>query len=185
MKLICGIGNTGKLYHNTRHNVGFMVLDLFKEQYNLSFSLNKKFNCEVAEGNIDSEKVFLVKTLSFVNNTGVELSKIINYYKIPISDILIISDDINLDIAKLRYRPEGSSGGHKGLNSIIAQLGTNNFSRLRIGIGNNPNIPRADFVLSGFNVDESQSMHKSFEVACQVINYFIRNQNINDLMSTL
>jgi len=135
MKLIVGLGNPGKQYEKTRHNAGFMAIDEIQERMNFgSFKMSDKFKAEIAEGQIENEKVILAKPQTFMNLSSQSVSAIINFYKIPIEDLIVIFDDADLPYGNMRIRPEGSGGGHKGMKSIIESIGTQGFVRVRLGI---------------------------------------------------
>ncbi|MCX6812852.1 MAG: aminoacyl-tRNA hydrolase [Candidatus Berkelbacteria bacterium] len=141
MKIIFGLGNPGEKYVGTRHNVGFDFVDLLAKHPRLNlvgemlkFNSSKKFKAEIAETQISGDKILLVKPLTFMNLSGDAVRKIVDFYGIDIADILIVSDDLDLPVGMSRIRLSGSSGGHKGLDSIITSLGEDNFTRLRIGI---------------------------------------------------
>lgn len=159
MKLIVGLGNPGKKYENTRHNVGFMVLDTLVHELYAKFSNNKQLKAELSEINIDGEKVILAKPDNFMNNSGEVVSAIANKFKLDPSDIWVVYDDASLPFALLRTRLEGSAGGHNGVKSIIASLQAEDFIRLRIGIGETPEkIPLEDWVLSKFTKKEQKTL---------------------------
>jgi len=135
MKLIVGLGNPGKKYQKTRHNAGFMAVDSISDAYNFSeYKKSDKHKAEIAEGKIWDEKVLLTKPQTFMNLTGKSVQSILNFYKIPINDLIVIYDDIALPQGSLRIRMSGSAGGHNGMKSIIQELGTEDFVRIRIGI---------------------------------------------------
>jgi PTH1 family peptidyl-tRNA hydrolase len=141
MKIIVGLGNPGKEYTGTRHNVGFAFIDeltkhprLNSAGGELSFTVNKKFQAEIAETQIAGDKYILVKPQTFMNLSGKSLRAILDFYKAGISDILVVSDDLDLPLGMTRVRLTGSSGGHRGIESIISEVGTKDFARLRIGI---------------------------------------------------
>jgi len=134
VKLIVGLGNPGSKYAITRHNVGFMVLDELAKKLGLKFTTNKNYLADWAK----NETVELVKPQTFMNNSGSAVSKVIQKHNLLPQDILIVMDDIDIELGKLRFRTEGSSGGHKGMQSIIDTLGTDKFARLKIGIGRPP-----------------------------------------------
>ena len=131
MKLIVGLGNPGKEYENTRHNVGFMIVDNYANNYGVLVD-KKKFNGLYCELFVDGEKIILLKPLSYMNLSGEVVSKFVNYFNIDLNDILVISDDLDLPVAKYRLRLFGSSGGHNGLKNIEFMLNTNKFKRFRI-----------------------------------------------------
>ncbi|MFC1734097.1 aminoacyl-tRNA hydrolase [candidate division KSB1 bacterium] len=135
MKLIVGLGNPGKKYENTRHNVGFMAVQWLVDSFAFEpFKKSAKHKCEMTEGFIGSEKVILMKPQTFMNLSGQAVQSVAQFYKIPVEDAIIISDDVNIDTGTLRIRRSGSAGGHNGLKSIIQELGTDEFVRVRIGI---------------------------------------------------
>ena len=154
MKMIVGLGNPGKEYENTRHNMGFIVLDNFAKSLGISIDKNK-FNALYKDLFVAGEKVLLVKPLSYMNLSGEAIRAVMDYYKIDVKDIIIIYDDIALNIGKIRIRANGSDGGHNGIKSIISHIGTNNFNRIKIGIG--PQIgPSEYFVLNNFPKEQSE-----------------------------
>lgn len=134
MKLIVGLGNPGKEYDGTRHNFGFAVLDELAHKFGGSFSLNKKFKAEMSEFFIDGEKIILAKPQTFMNKSGESVREIVGYFNISNDRVWVIYDDIDLEIGNVRIRKNGSSGGHKGVQSIIDNIGTENFVRFRLGI---------------------------------------------------
>lgn len=155
MKLIVGLGNPGKEYENTRHNIGFIFLDNFASVHNISID-KEKFNGLYAQAIINDEKVILLKPLSYMNLSGEVVKRFVDYFKIDIKDILIISDDLDLVFGKIRLRPDGSSGGHNGLKNIALHLGTDQFKRLKIGISNDKTMNTKDYVLGKFSKEEKE-----------------------------
>lgn len=154
MKLLIWLWNPGTRYSQTRHNVGFLCLDFIAERYDFwAFKNEPKFQAEVSEWRLWSEKVILVKPQTFMNLSGDALSKICHFYKIETRDWCVIYDDKDMDFWKLRYRSTGSSGWQNGIKSIISHFWSD-FSRLKIGIGNDPRYDTADWVLSKFSSDE-------------------------------
>lgn len=134
MKLIAGLGNPGKEYQNTRHNSGFMAVDLLAEKLGTSISTNK-FNALIAQTRIEGQAVLLMKPLTYMNESGSAVSQAVSYYKIEPEDILILHDDMDLPVGSLRIRKKGSAGGQKGMKSIISCLNTDEIARIRIGVG--------------------------------------------------
>ena len=162
MKLVVGIGNYGKEYECTRHNIGFMVLDYFPG--NKKFV--KKFNALCCEENINGEKVIFIKPLTYVNLSGDAVAKFANYYKIDSKDILIIQDDLDLSFLKYRLKYKSSAGGHNGMKSIISSLGTDMVPRLKIGIAHDRSIDTKDYVLgriSKANLEQFNEMSPVFK----------------------
>lgn len=169
MKLIAGLGNPTAKYENTRHNVGFAVIDELVDKYNIPLDVIKHKGM-YGKGKIEGQTVILLKPMTFMNLSGESVAEVAKYYKIPPEDVIVIYDDINLDVGRLRIREKGSAGGHNGIKNIIAHLGTEEFPRLRIGIGMKP--PRmdlADYVLSHFSEDEQAAMNQGYERACEAM----------------
>lgn len=172
MFIIAGLGNPGKEYTGTRHNVGFDTLDYLAEKCGVQ--LNKlKFNSVYGETNINGEKVMLVKPVTYMNRSGVAIDEIIKFFKIPVENIIVIYDDIDIPVGTLRIRPHGSPGTHNGMKSIIQHVGSN-FPRIRIGIGRNPHMDLADYVLQRFSAEDRDKilpiMEKAAEAAVEIIN---------------
>ncbi|MDD4211834.1 MAG: aminoacyl-tRNA hydrolase [Bacilli bacterium] len=134
MKIIIGLGNPGLKYRATRHNVGFMMVDMMATYYQKKWTLSKPMKCETCELAIDGEKVILVKPLTYMNLSGQAAIAIINFYKVPLKDVLVIYDDLDLEVGCYKIKPTGSSGGQKGMKSLIDCLGTQDIQRIRIGI---------------------------------------------------
>ena len=172
MKLIVGLGNPGKEYINTRHNVGFMVLDYFLGN-NLKWK--EKFNGLYYESLIDGEKVIFLKPLTFMNLSGEAVVKYKNYFNLDIEDILVIHDDMDIDLGKYKLKRNSSSGGHNGIKSIINSLNSNAFLRLKIGITHNKNIDTVDYVLGKFNEKEMDLLKSSFNTYEEIIRSFVVN----------
>lgn len=172
MKLICGLGNPGDEYKNTRHNAGFIFIDKFAESLNSSgFKKKNDFNALIAESGDGIDKIIFVKPLTFMNRSGESVSKIANFYKIHAADIFIVYDDIDLPLGSIRFRKNGSAGTHNGMKSIIANLGSQDFPRLRLGIESrtNKNFPLDAFVLSRFTDEELDIFNKSLEEGVEVL----------------
>lgn len=183
--LIVGLGNPGKSYEKTRHNVGFRVIDIVAHQLHLSsFKRDqKKFNSDYAIGRMDHKQLFLVKPLTYMNRSGIAVRQWVDYYQIPYSHILVILDDIALPFGKIRFRAKGSSGGHNGLQSVIDHLGTDAFPRLRIGIGNQyPKGKQVQYVLSRFTRQEEIQLDRLLLVIAEAVIAFIEN-GINYVMN--
>jgi PTH1 family peptidyl-tRNA hydrolase len=165
MTIIAGLGNPGSQYQQTRHNVGFDTLDFLAAQYRLT-SFKYKHKALVAEGNMQGSRVMLVKPQTYMNNSGESLREILDYYKIEPARLIVIYDDIDLDVGKLRIRSKGSAGTHNGMRSIISHLNTVEFPRIRIGVGKPvPPMDLADFVLSRFSQEERKLINEAVEKA--------------------
>lgn len=168
-KLVVGLGNPGSKYEGTRHNIGFEAVDrLARGGSGVGFS--RKFDGLVAEAEIDFRRVLLLKPETFMNLSGRSVRQAIQFYKLdPVADLLVICDDLNLPLGKLRIKPSGSDGGQKGLRDIMAQLGTDAYSRLRIGIGDRGPIDASDFVLSRFKPAERPIIDDALITASQAV----------------
>lgn len=166
MKLIVGLGNPGVKYENTRHNAGFMVLDRIAEKLNAPIE-KEKFEGKYVKTRIGSEDVILLKPETFMNNSGFSLRACMDFFKIPASDILVVYDDMDIPVGKIRLRQKGSAGGHNGVKSVITCALTNEFDRIRVGIGRNPQIPIVNYVLSKFSQDEREDLDKAVEEAAE------------------
>ncbi len=172
--LIVGLGNPDKKYENTRHNTGWLALDRIAEKYNCK--VNKiKFKSFVGECTVGGAKVMLMKPTTYMNNSGQAVVEAMNFYKIPPENVIVIFDDISLDVGKMRIRSKGSDGGQKGMRSIIYLSGSDNFPRIKIGIGAkpNPNWDLADWVLSKFTNDEYKLMSDMFDNAAKAVELII------------
>lgn len=173
MRLIVGIGNPGSRYKNNRHNVGFQFLDFFVTKKLIRFRASK-FDYHFAEGEFSGKPFVLIKPDTYVNNSGLAVLDCIDHYKIDVTDILVVVDDVNLSLSDIRIRKSGGDGGHNGLSSIIYHLQSNNFSRLRIGIGNDFESGNlVNHVLSDFDKNEFMQLEKSFEISEQLAESFI------------
>ena len=172
MKLIVGLGNPGKEYEKTRHNTGFIILDYFALKNNVSID-KKKYNGLYGETTINNERIILLKPQTFMNLSGECVQKFVNFYKIKIEDILIINDDLDLEVGRIRVRRSGDSGGHNGLKNIELNLGTKDFKRLKIGISKNKTFDTKDYVLGKFSKDEYDILTKLMEVTSDLLEDFI------------
>ena len=165
MKAIIGLGNPGMKYAGTRHNIGFDAVTAIADKYNLSIN-NKKFKGVYADGHIAGEKVLLVQPQTFMNLSGECVREVADFYKLNPDEIIIICDDINLDVGRLRIRKKGSAGGHNGLKNIIAHLGTEEFPRIRVGVGEKTEgWDLADYVLSRIGKEEFPVFREACEKA--------------------
>ncbi len=170
MYIIAGLGNPGKEYGNTRHNVGYDVIDALAEKYNISV-LELKHKALLGKGNIEGQKVILMKPLTYMNLSGESLRMAMDYYKTDAEqELIVISDDVSLPPGQLRVRKKGSAGGHNGLKNIIKMLGTENFRRIRMGVGEKPKTyDLADWVLGHFNKEERAAIDEASEKAVQAV----------------
>lgn len=177
MFVIVGLGNPTAQYEGTRHNAGFDVIDVLAEKYNISVDA-RKCRAFCGKGVIAGQKVLLVKPQTYMNLSGESVGGIVNYYKIdPESDLLVIYDDISLDVGQLRIRKKGSAGGHNGIKSIIAHLGTTVFPRIKVGVGEKPkNYDLADYVLGHFSKQERELMEEGYEHASDAVEQIVQGE---------
>ena len=176
MKIIVGLGNPGKDYEKTRHNVGWMFLDYLAKIYDQKID-KKKLDCYLTELNIDGEKVILAKPLTYMNLSGLAVLKLKKWYKVDNKDIIIIFDDIDIPFGECRYKLNGSGGTHNGMKNIVQMLSTKNIARIKIGIGGikHPNQDLVDFVLQKFTTSQLQELDKVFEEAYEKLQKFLDN----------
>lgn len=172
MFLVVGLGNPGLQYENTRHNVGFQVVDLIGEKYNICIN-RTKFKGISGEGFIGGEKVILLKPSTYMNLSGESVSQAAEFYKIPLSNIIIIHDDISLDVGRMRIRKGGSAGGHNGIKNIIACMGSDDFLRIKIGVGE-PKIDLIAYVLGKIPNEEKTILNKMFDYASDSVETIIK-----------
>jgi PTH1 family peptidyl-tRNA hydrolase len=166
MKAIIGLGNPGLKYRNTKHNVGFMLLDRIVKEKDCAY--RSDFRGKIAEVRENGKRFFFLKPYTYMNLSGLAVSQLVNYYKIPAKDILVLHDDMDLPLGKMRLRSKGSAGGHNGLKSIIAELGTQDFWRLKIGVGRpTEHLDVVSHVLSGFSKEEIKVLAEVLENAHQ------------------
>ena len=176
MKLIVGLGNPGAEYDNTRHNIGFDVIDELSRKHNIPVRSMEKHGL-VGKGMIGSDKVMLVKPQTFMNISGVCVAGLVDYYSLDMEDVIIIYDDVTLDIGKIRLRPHGSAGGHNGIKNIIAQLGTQNFQRIKVGVGEKPKgWDLADYVLGHFSKEDRGLVDDALKRAAGAVELMVQGE---------
>jgi PTH1 family peptidyl-tRNA hydrolase len=182
MKLIVGLGNPTRQYEGTRHNVGFRVLGELARTH-AAGRPKSKFHGQVVEATIAGQRALLLSPLTYMNRSGVSVHEARDFYKLPLEELLVVCDDLNLPLAKLRFRAGGSSGGQKGLADIIARLGTEEFARLRIGIGGPPeHLDPADYVLSKFTRQEADEIDAAVTRAAEAVACWVAS-GIDDCMN--
>ena len=181
MKLIVGLGNPGRIYAGNRHNIGFMCLNYFARKQGIRFDKKQGF-ARIGTGEVAGSKIVLARPQTYMNSSGQSVSRLIQRFNIDLNDLLVICDDLDLPLGKIRIRHGGSSGGHKGVESIITELGSQDFSRLRVGIGrpgvaeSSTEISEADtiaYVLSDFTPDEKQTIAKVIPKVSEAILCFL------------
>ena len=181
MNILVGLGNPDREYNNTRHNIGFYMLDKIADALNVELNKNK-FDGLYGEKIINGEKIILLKPLRYMNLSGTVIKEFVDYFKINISDILIIHDDLDTPVGSLRLRYKGSSGGHNGLKDIEKNLGTQEYKRIKIGISNNKLIDTKDYVLGKFTKDDQYILNELSKKIIDIINDYL-NISFDRLMS--
>jgi len=180
--VIAGLGNPGKKYHYTRHNVGFLVVDILAEKYNISVT-QIKHKALIGTGTIEDKKIILVKPQTYMNNSGESLIEVVEWYKVPLEQLIVIYDDMDLPLGKLRIRAKGSSGTHNGMKSVIYHLQSENFPRIRVGIDKKPEeLDTIDYVLGKFTEDEKKVVFDSLVRAAEAAVTIITS-GINEAMN--
>lgn len=181
--MIVGLGNPGKQYESTRHNAGFICLDLLAEKYSISVK-KLKFKSLLGEGRIEGKRCLLLKPQTFMNLSGEAVRDAAEFYKIPPENIIVIYDDISLDPGKLRIRRKGSDGGHNGMKNILYHLKSDGFPRIKVGVGAKPNpeYDLADWVISRFTSNEAKLIKQAAEKAVGAVEYMVCG-NIDKAMS--
>jgi len=175
---VVGLGNPGLKYEFTRHNIGFRIVDSLAWDIEIEFKKVKSYYSLISRGMINNHKVILVKPQIFMNLSGRAVSKVVSYYKIPLRDLLIVYDDLNLELGQVRIRKKGSAGGHKGIESIMQYLDSEEIPRLRIGIGNpsvNFNFNYVSYVLSNFNNEEKDKIGEVIQLSTDAIKTVIED----------
>jgi PTH1 family peptidyl-tRNA hydrolase len=171
-KLIVGLGNPGRKYAHNRHNVGFQCLDRLAKAHDLSFT-RRRASASLTLGKIADVGVVLARPLTYMNLSGQAVRQLVSFYKLSFEDILVIYDDLDLPLGTIRLRPEGGSGGHKGMRSIIEALGSQTFPRLRVGIGRPPGNDAVSYVLSDFTADEQITLESVYEKVMAAVELFL------------
>lgn len=169
MYIIVGLGNPGAEYAKTRHNAGFSVIDVLADKYNISVDTAKHKGL-IGKGVIEGNKVLLVKPMTYMNNSGECVREVMDYYKEDIDNLIVIFDDISLAPGNIRIRPKGSAGGHNGIKSLIAHLGTENFKRIKFGVGDKPKgWDLVDWVLGKFNEEDMPALKDAGQRSCEAV----------------
>ncbi|WP_083594889.1 aminoacyl-tRNA hydrolase [Bacillus paramycoides] len=183
MKLIVGLGNPGREYELTRHNIGFMAIDELAKRWNISLN-EQKFKGLFGAGFVNGEKVILLKPLTYMNLSGESIRPLMDYYKIDVEDFIVMYDDLDIPVGKLRLRMKGSAGGHNGVKSTISHLGTQEFQRIRMGIDRPKNgMKVVDYVLGRFTPEETSGVNQSIEKAADACEEWL-NKPFLQIMNT-
>jgi PTH1 family peptidyl-tRNA hydrolase len=181
LTLIVGLGNPGRKHARNRHNAGFLTVDRLARGHGLTFA-RRKGKAKIAEGIIAGQRVILAKPQTYMNLSGESVAKLARFFKIPSQRVLVVYDDLDLPLARLRLRPDGGAGGHKGIRSIIERLGTQAFPRLRVGIGRPVHGDPVDFVLQDFTADEWTDVEAALDRAVEAIEHWL-SHGIDETMN--
>lgn len=183
MKMIVGLGNIGTRYDETRHNTGFMVVDQLARDYHLGAFTHLKQEAVAVSGIINGEKVMLVKPTTFMNDSGRAVGPLVDYYDIDLDDLVIVNDDLDMPVGKVRLKTHGASGGHNGLKSIISALGTKNFNRVKVGIDHPQHGTVVSHVLGKFSKEERPKFDQAVEQAEHALEDWINGEDFAKLMN--
>lgn len=182
MKLIVGLGNPGKKYENTRHNTGFAVIDRTLAKLNVDLDKNK-FNADYTMINRNGEKIYILKPLTYMNLSGEAVAPFMKYFNIDPEDLVVVHDDLDLPVGKIRLRQSGSCGGQNGMRNIIDLLGDSNIKRIRVGIGKDPLIPVVDYVLGKTKKEDLEVYNQALDKASDALIYWLDHDDFSKVMS--
>lgn len=183
VKMIVGLGNPGSKYNDTKHNIGFMAVDRIVKDLDVNFTEDKNFKAEIGSDFINGEKIYFIKPTTFMNNSGIAVKALLTYYNISIKDMIIIYDDLDTEVGKIRFRQKGSAGGHNGIKSIIAHLGTQEFDRIKVGIGRpNGRMTVINHVLGKFDKNDEIMILNTLDKVDNAVNYYLQT---NDFQKTM
>ncbi len=183
VKMIVGLGNPGSKYNDTKHNIGFMAIDRIVKNLDVNFTEDKNFKAEIGSDFINGEKIYFIKPTTFMNNSGIAVKALLTYYNISIKDMIIIYDDLDMEVGKIRFRQKGSAGGHNGIKSIIAHLGTQEFDRIKVGIGRpNGRMTVINHVLGKFDKNDEIMISNTLDKVDNAIKYYLQT---NDFQKTM
>lgn len=182
MKLIVGLGNPGKKYENTRHNTGFAVIDRTLAKLNVELDKNK-FNADYTMINRNGEKIYILKPLTYMNLSGEAVAPFMKYFDIEPEDLVVVHDDLDLPVGKIRLRQSGSCGGQNGMRNIIDLLGDSNIKRIRVGIGKDPLIPVVDYVLGKTKKEDLEVYNQALDKASDALIYWLDHDDFSKVMS--
>lgn len=183
VKMIVGLGNPGSKYNDTKHNIGFMAIDRIVKNLDVNFTEDKNFKAEIGSDFINGEKIYFIKPTTFMNNSGIAVKALLTYYNISIKDMIIIYDDLDMEVGKIRFRQKGSAGGHNGIKSIIAHLGTQEFDRIKVGIGRpNGRMTVINHVLGKFYKNDEIMISNTLDKVDNAVKYYLQT---NDFQKTM
>ncbi|HEN4569473.1 TPA: aminoacyl-tRNA hydrolase [Streptococcus agalactiae] len=183
VKMIVGLGNPGSKYNDTKHNIGFMAIDRIVKNLDVNFTEDKNFKAEIGSDFINGEKIYFIKPTTFMNNSGIAVKALLTYYNISIKDMIIIYDDLDMEVGKIRFRQKGSAGGHNGIKSIIAHLGTQEFDRIKVGIGRpNGRMTVINHVLGKFDKNDEIMISNTLDKVDNAVKDYLQT---NDFQKTM
>ena len=182
MKLIVGLGNPGREYENTKHNVVFSFIDFYLNYHHINDKWSSKFDGKYIQTNMFGEKVLFLKPQTYMNLSGDSVRKIMDYFDVQASDLLVISDDLDLNIGHFKFKLNGSCGGHNGLRDIENKIGTSEYKRLKIGISNDKSQDTKDYVLSSFSKEDRNTLYSLFDELCPILDDYF-SISFDDLMN--
>lgn len=182
MKMIVGLGNIGPQYDQTRHNTGFMVADRFCQEHQLTFK-RSRMEAMLATGVVDGQKVLVVKPTTFMNDSGRAVRPLMDYYNIEVADLVVVHDDMDLPVGKIRLKKHGSAGGHNGIKSLISHIGTQQFNRLKVGIDHPQKVRVVDYVLGKFKPVQVKPFEDSVSDAVSALDTWLTGESFDQLMN--
>ncbi len=183
VKMIVGLGNPGSKYEKTKHNIGFMAIDNIVKNLDVTFTDDKNFKAQIGSTFINHEKVYFVKPTTFMNNSGIAVKVLLTYYNIDITDLIVIYDDLDMEVSKLRLRSKGSAGGHNGIKSIIAHIGTQEFNRIKVGIGRPlKGMTVISHVMGQFNTEDNIAISLTLDRVVNAVKFYLQENDFEKTM---
>lgn len=183
VKMIVGLGNPGSKYEKTKHNIGFMAIDNIVKNLDVTFTDDKNFKAQIGCTFINHEKVYFVKPTTFMNNSGIAVKALLTYYNIDITDLIVIYDDLDMEVSKLRLRSKGSAGGHNGIKSIIAHIGTQEFNRIKVGIGRPlKGMTVINHVMGQFNTEDNIAISLTLDRVVNAVKFYLQENDFEKTM---
>lgn len=183
VKMIVGLGNPGSKYEKTKHNIGFMAIDNIVKNLDVTFTDDKNFKAQIGSTFINHEKVYFVKPTTFMNNSGIAVKALLTYYNIDITDLIVIYDDLDMEVSKLRLRSKGSAGGHNGIKSIIAHIGTQEFNRIKVGIGRPlKGMTVINHVMGQFNTEDNIAISLNLDRVVNAVKFYLQENDFEKTM---
>lgn len=183
VKMIVGLGNPGSKYEKTKHSIGFMAIDNIVKNLDVTFTDDKNFKAQIGSTFINHEKVYFVKPTTFMNNSGIAVKALLTYYNIDITDLIVIYDDLDMEVSKLRLRSKGSAGGHNGIKSIIAHIGTQEFNRIKVGIGRPlKGMTVINHVMGQFNTEDNIAISLTLDRVVNAVKFYLQENDFEKTM---